>query len=66
MWEVDDEVFGQLDGMEGYPEFYNRQVIHTTQGKAWMYFLEGAEYDKYKGIRGDNVFEEGDTLVWQR
>ena len=66
VWEVDDEVFGQLDGMEGYPEFYNRQVIHTTQGKAWMYFLEGAEYDKYKGIRGDNVFEEGDTLVWQR
>ena len=56
----------QLDAIEGYPDFYNRQVTHTTQGKAWMYYLEGKDYEPYKGVRGDQVMEEGNTLVWQR
>ena len=39
VWEVSDEVMEQLDAIEGYPDFYNKQIVHTTQGKAWMYFL---------------------------
>ena len=66
VWEISDEVMEQLDAIEGYPDFYNRQVTHTTQGKAWMYYLEGKDYELYKGVRGDQVMEEGNTLVWQR
>ena len=66
VWEVDDQVMEQLDAIEGYPDFYNRQVTHTTQGKAWMYYLEGEAYKDYAGVRGDQVIEEGDTLKWQR
>ena len=65
VWEVSDKVLEQLDAIEGYPDFYNKQVVHTTQGKAWMYFLPDKGYEQYKGLRGNDVREEGDTLVWR-
>ena len=65
VWEVSDKVLEQLDAIEGYPDFYNKQVVHTTQGKAWMYFLPDKGYEQYKGVRGNDVREEGDTLVWR-
>ena len=55
-----------LDAIEGYPDFYNRQLTHTTEGKAWMYYLAGDTYKSYKGERGNQVVEDGDTLRWQR
>jgi gamma-glutamylcyclotransferase (GGCT)/AIG2-like uncharacterized protein YtfP len=66
VWEVDDETMEQLDAIEGYPDFYSRQQTHTTQGVAWMYYLDDKSYTQYKGNRGDNVFEQGDTLTWQK
>jgi gamma-glutamylcyclotransferase (GGCT)/AIG2-like uncharacterized protein YtfP len=66
VWEVDEDVMQDLDAIEGYPDFYKRQVTHTTEGKAWMYYLEGETYRDYKGVRGNQVKENGDTLEWQR
>jgi gamma-glutamylcyclotransferase (GGCT)/AIG2-like uncharacterized protein YtfP len=66
VWEVDDETMDQLDAIEGYPDFYSRQLTHTTQGKAWMYFLDAKSYKDYAGVRGNQVIEDGDTLRWQR
>lgn len=40
VWEVSDKVFAELDIIEGYPSFYDRKVIQTSLGKAWMYFLD--------------------------
>ena len=65
VWEVSDKVLEQLDAIEGYPDFYIKLVVHTTQGKAWMYFLPDKGYEQYKGVRGNDVREEGDTLVWR-
>ena len=65
VWEVSDKVLEQLDAIEGYPDFYNKQVVHTTQGKAWMYFLPDKGYEPYTGVRGNDVREAGDTLVWR-
>ena len=65
VWEVNDDILDQLDAIEGYPDFYNKQIVHTTQGKAWMYFLPDKGYEKYKGMRGNDVHEDGDTLVWR-
>lgn len=45
VYDVDQETFGKLDQLEGYPSFYNRQLIDTKFGKAWIYFL--AEDDGY-------------------
>jgi gamma-glutamylcyclotransferase (GGCT)/AIG2-like uncharacterized protein YtfP len=66
VWEVDDDTMEDLDAIEGYPDFYNRQLTHTTEGKAWMYYLAGDTYKSYKGERGNQVVEDGDTLRWQR
>lgn len=39
---VDDETLGRLDGLEGYPHFYNRKEIETNWGDAWIYFHDVA------------------------
>lgn len=48
LFRVSEDVFKDLDALEGYPEFYNRKVVeisnitggHTQLAKAeaWMYF----------------------------
>lgn len=37
VFEVDS--LTPLDRLEGYPGFYNRKVIDTVYGPAWVYFL---------------------------
>jgi gamma-glutamylcyclotransferase (GGCT)/AIG2-like uncharacterized protein YtfP len=44
VWEVTDEVFKDLDRIEGYPNFYNRIEVDTTHGKAWMYYVSDIEH----------------------
>lgn len=39
VWEVDQETFQVLDQIEGYPDFYDRSIISTTAGDAWMYHI---------------------------
>jgi gamma-glutamylcyclotransferase (GGCT)/AIG2-like uncharacterized protein YtfP len=29
-----------LDRLEGYPSFYNRKLVQTSKGQAWIYFIE--------------------------
>lgn len=41
VYEVDDDTFERLDRLEGYPNFYNRRVVDTEYGKAWIYFIQG-------------------------
>lgn len=44
LYSVDDGTFTSLDGLEGYPDFYNRQLVELKSGnKAWMYFIENEE-----------------------
>ena len=43
VWEVDDQTFHSLDGLEGYPNFYDRIQVPTFAGKAWIYINFDAE-----------------------
>lgn len=45
VFEIDEEAFRSVDGLEGYPHFYNRQEIKTKFGKAWIYYLSDGYYD---------------------
>lgn len=56
LYEVTDDVFRSLDGLEGYPHYYNRMEVDLKSGeKAWMYFIEGEEP---RGIKcADGVWE---------
>ena len=42
VYKVDDETMNDLDMLEGYPNFYNRRVIDTKYGKAWIYYIQDA------------------------
>tara|TARA_Y100000389_G_scaffold198239_1_gene234373 strand:+ start:4697 stop:5104 length:408 start_codon:yes stop_codon:yes gene_type:complete len=68
VWEVDDEAMEQLDMIEGYPEFYDRQQTQTTLGKAWMYYLS-KDYSQDLSIaintrNSDQIEEVDNTLIW--
>lgn len=44
LWEVDNEAMKDLDRIEGYPTFYNRQIVETLHGPAWMYYLSASDF----------------------
>lgn len=39
VYQVADETLVPLDRLEGYPHFYNRVQVETSQGLAWIYFI---------------------------
>lgn len=41
VFEVDEPTMERLDRLEGYPHFYNRKVVETQHGTAWVYYIEG-------------------------
>ena len=60
VWQVDNEIMEILDQIEGYPHFYKRQIIETTAGPAWMYYLTD-------GFDTDDVWLEPDSrnvITW--
>jgi gamma-glutamylcyclotransferase (GGCT)/AIG2-like uncharacterized protein YtfP len=47
-----------LDRLEGYPSFYNRKLITTSKGDAWVYYIE--DYDSSTPVpNGDWVAYRG-------
>jgi gamma-glutamylcyclotransferase (GGCT)/AIG2-like uncharacterized protein YtfP len=41
VWRTPSDAVNQgLDSLEGYPGFYHRKLIDTSQGKAWIYFID--------------------------
>lgn len=39
VYKVDDKTLVPLDRLEGYPSFYNRMQVETSQGLAWIYYI---------------------------
>lgn len=48
VWHVDDRLMKELDIMEGYPDFYNRILVETTSGTAWMYYLTPEVLEEFR------------------
>lgn len=41
VWEVDEPTLRRLDGLEGYPDFYDRSLVTTKDfGETWIYNIE--------------------------
>ena len=60
VWRVNDAVMDQLDMIEGYPAFYRRRIIETTQGPAWVYYLQPQDIKDFgmcKQIHGERALE---------
>jgi len=63
VWEVTDQVLENLDAIEGYPDFYKKQMIQTDLGKAIMYYLDG-QFKSIDAQGSDNIEEFDDTQRW--
>lgn len=53
VYEVTPAEFRRLDMLEGYPSFYDRMMIETSHGPAWIYFIDGK--DQYTPSRHEPV-----------
>lgn len=55
VYEVEDEwTARRLDGLEGYPNFYNRTIVPLVNGmKAWIYHIEDKLEDEDTIVSGD-------------
>lgn len=58
VYSVDDPSFARLDRLEGYPSFYNRKIINTSHGEAWVYFIKEGNKGNY------NIVESGDWVKY--
>lgn len=38
VWEISVDVLNNLDWLEGYPSFYDRTLVGTVHGEAWIYY----------------------------
>lgn len=58
VYQVSEEVGQSLDALEGYPSFYDRKLISTPFGEAWIYFI-----DQYRD--GTPYVEGGDWVLYK-
>lgn len=50
LYEVNDDELRNLDRLEGHPSYYQREVIETSEGEAWIYLLPEDEYQDFETI----------------
>ena len=50
VYSVDPIEMARLDMLEGYPSFYNRELIKTPYGDAWIYFIDGNDTTRYEPV----------------
>lgn len=62
VYEVDNEqTWARLDRLEGYPNFYNRMIIETEFGYAWLYY--NPLTDRYLNTE---TVESGDWVEYKK
>ena len=44
LYEVDDATLARLDRLEGHPRYYERKIVHTSAGDAWIYLIDDQSY----------------------
>jgi gamma-glutamylcyclotransferase (GGCT)/AIG2-like uncharacterized protein YtfP len=55
VYEITDEVLKMLDRLEGFPGFYDRKLITTEFGDAWVYYNNKS--------KNRPVIESGDWIL---
>ena len=56
-FKIDDEVFKEIDGLEGYPNMYTRELVTTIFGDAWIYIWN-------RDLRNMNQIFSGDWVAY--
>lgn len=58
VYDVSEECLFRLDALEGHPWFYERRLIHTAYGDAWLYFIAN------ETELGDSIPVPGEIADW--
>jgi gamma-glutamylaminecyclotransferase len=53
VYDISRETMNYVDALEGYPVWYNRKLIKTPYGDAWIYFMKEYPYSKTTVLSGD-------------
>jgi gamma-glutamylcyclotransferase (GGCT)/AIG2-like uncharacterized protein YtfP len=51
VYEVDQHTLTRLDGLEGYPDFYDRALVPTPYGPSWIYTMPKEQLEDYQVIK---------------
>jgi len=54
IYEINNETLKRLDYLEGYPSFYNRELISVNGIKAWIYYINDSHEFK------NDIVQSGD------
>lgn len=61
VYKVDASTMRSLDRLEGYPSFYDRKLVPTSKGEAWVYFIDEEPRGREPVVSGDWVkFRRGE------
>lgn len=63
LWKFDqeeEEVLGQLDMVEGYPDYYIRKKVTVDNGKAWVYIMSDLAFAQQQKMGIIKPIEGGD------
>ena len=61
VYEIEsEETWQNLDRLEGYPNFYNRMIIETEFGFAWIYYNPLTDNNK-----NSDIVESGDWVKFK-
>jgi len=50
LYNINEDELRSLDRLEGHPSYYQREVIETSEGDAWIYLLPEDQYKEYEVI----------------
>lgn len=53
VYDVPDQDMRSLDGLEGHPNWYKRELVPTSQGDAWLYIMQDGYGDAAHVEHGD-------------
>ena len=59
VYEIDRKQFARLDQLEGYPQLYDRKLIPTPFGQAWIYLYKESLAGRKLVVGGDWVKHAG-------
>lgn len=64
VYEIDKNILEEIDILEGYPSFYNRELSPTTNNLVYLYFLEDNDFEN-KNINYIKPSEGKKYLEWE-
>lgn len=58
LFKVDDATLAACDRLEGHPDWYERKMVKTNKGEAWVYVIEDEHYTQYPIVKSGKWYDD--------